>query len=163
MCIRELYTTYIMEKTDITSTHCDLNDLSKMDLNPPPGECVELNIQQLNLSEPSKSQVKNTSSLLSLCEYVGRKGLCGKKCYGGRCAIHRSRPTMNYCLSGCARGTVSKTGYCAQCANHQKNIGAKMRKKEYNKESIEESIEQAKYTLQLQLSMLAQYNRNHSS
>ena len=59
------------------------------------------------------------SSPYAVCEYVGRKGYCGKRCFGGRCNTHRKRETLALCLEDCGRGTASVTGYCHQCGYKQ--------------------------------------------
>jgi hypothetical protein len=62
------------------------------------------------------------SSPYTVCEYVGRKGYCGKRCFGGRCNIHRKRETLALCLEECGRGTASVTGYCHQCGYKQMTV-----------------------------------------
>ena len=62
------------------------------------------------------------SSPYTVCEYIGRKGYCGKRCFGGRCNIHRKRETLVLCLEECGRGTASVTGYCHQCGNGYKQM-----------------------------------------
>ena len=58
----------------------------------------------------------------TLCEYIGRHGYCGKRCFGGRCNIHRKKETLVLCLGECSRGTASVTGYCNQCGNKQTTV-----------------------------------------
>ena len=62
------------------------------------------------------------SSPYTVCEYIGRKGYCGKRCFGGRCNIHRKRETLVLCLEECGRGTASVTGYCHQCGYKQMTV-----------------------------------------
>ena len=62
------------------------------------------------------------SSPYTTCEYIGRNGHCGKRCFGGRCNIHRKKETLALCLEGCGRGTASKTGYCARCGYKQMTV-----------------------------------------
>ncbi len=64
------------------------------------------------------------SSPYTVCEYVGRNGYCGKRCFGGRCNIHRKRETLALCLEECGRGTASITGYCNQCGYKQMTVWA---------------------------------------
>ena len=53
------------------------------------------------------------SILHTTCDYYGRNGVCGARCFGGRCRTHRHRVTLNACrVEGCGRGTASKTGFC---------------------------------------------------
>ena len=66
------------------------------------------------------------SSPYTVCEYVGRKGYCGKRCFGGRCNIHRKRETLALCLEECGRGTASVTGYCHQCGYKQMTVWKQM-------------------------------------
>ena len=63
----------------------------------------------------------------TVCEYIGRNGYCGKRCFGGRCNIHRKKDTLALCLEGCGRGTASKTGYCARCGYKQMTVWRKMK------------------------------------
>ena len=63
----------------------------------------------------------------TVCEYVGRKGYCGKRCFGGRCNIHRKRETLALCLEECGRGTASVTGYCHQCGYKQMTVWKQMK------------------------------------
>jgi hypothetical protein len=67
------------------------------------------------------------SSPYTVCEYVGRKGYCGKRCFGGRCNIHRKRETLALCLEECGRGTASVTGYCHQCGYKQMTVWKQMK------------------------------------
>ena len=67
------------------------------------------------------------SSPYTTCEYIGRNGHCGKRCFGGRCNIHRKKETLALCLEGCGRGTASKTGYCARCGYKQMTVWRKMK------------------------------------
>ena len=67
------------------------------------------------------------SSPYTTCEYIGRNGYCGKRCFGGRCNIHRKKETLALCLEGCGRGTASKTGYCARCGYKQMTVWRKMK------------------------------------
>ena len=62
------------------------------------------------------------SSPYTVCEYIGRNGYCGKRCFGGRCNIHRKKDTLALCLEGCGRGTASNTGYCNQCGYKQMTV-----------------------------------------
>ena len=62
------------------------------------------------------------SSPYTVCEYIGRLGYCGKRCFGGRCNIHRKRETLVLCLEECGRGTASVTGYCHQCGYKQMTV-----------------------------------------
>ena len=62
------------------------------------------------------------SSPYTVCVYIGRKGYCGKRCFGGRCNIHRKRETLVLCLEECGRGTASVTGYCHQCGYKQMTV-----------------------------------------
>jgi hypothetical protein len=63
------------------------------------------------------------SSPYTICDYIGPSGYCNKRCYGGRCAVHRNRPTKKFCINivptQCSRGTSSISGYCRQCGNLQ--------------------------------------------
>jgi hypothetical protein len=68
------------------------------------------------------------SSPYTVCEYIGRKGYCGKRCFGGRCNIHRKRETLALCLEDCGRGTASITGYCHQCGYKQMTVWKQMKK-----------------------------------
>jgi hypothetical protein len=68
------------------------------------------------------------SSPYTLCLYIGRKGLCNKRCFGGRCNIHRKRETLTLCVEDCGRGTASQTGYCAQCGYKQIYYGNKLKR-----------------------------------
>ena len=34
---------------------------------------------------------------VTLCDYLSCKGLCGKKCFGGLCRIHRKGKSLNQC------------------------------------------------------------------
>ena len=67
------------------------------------------------------------STPYTTCEYIGRNGHCGKRCFGGRCNIHRKKETLALCLEGCGRGTASKTGYCARCGYKQMTVWRKMK------------------------------------
>ena len=67
------------------------------------------------------------SSPYTVCEYVGRKGYCGKRCFGGRCNIHRKRETLALCLEECGRGTASVTAYCHQCGYKQMTVWRQMK------------------------------------
>ena len=67
------------------------------------------------------------SSPYSVCEYIGRKGSCGKRCFGGRCNIHRKRESLALCLEDCSRGTSSMTGYCAHCGYKQMTVWRRMK------------------------------------
>ena len=67
------------------------------------------------------------SSPYTVCEYIGRKGYCGKRCFGGRCNIHRKRETLALCLEECGRGTASITGYCNQCGYKQMTVWKQMK------------------------------------
>ena len=67
------------------------------------------------------------SSPYTTCEYIGRNGYCGKRCFGGRCNIHRKKETLALCLEGCGRGTASKTGYCARCGYKQMTVWRRMK------------------------------------
>jgi hypothetical protein len=68
------------------------------------------------------------SSPYTLCLYIGRKGSCGKRCFGGRCNVHRKRETLTLCVENCGRGTASLTGYCSQCGYKQIYYGQKMKR-----------------------------------
>ena len=59
------------------------------------------------------------SSPYTTCEYLGLKGTCGRRCFGGRCSIHRKKTSLSPCLEGCGRGTASVTHYCHGCGNQQ--------------------------------------------
>ena len=65
----------------------------------------------------------------TLCLYIGRKGLCSKRCFGGRCNTHRKRESLKLCIENCGRGTASATGYCAQCGYKQIYYGQKLKRK----------------------------------
>ena len=67
------------------------------------------------------------STPYTTCEYIGRNGYCGKRCFGGRCNIHRKKETLALCLEGCGRGTASTTGYCARCGYKQMTVWRKMK------------------------------------
>ena len=60
--------------------------------------------------------VCDMSSPYTSCDYLSRKGLCGKRCYGGRCRTHRKRESLTACRNGCGKGTSSISGYCGDKA-----------------------------------------------
>ena len=70
------------------------------------------------------------TSPYTTCDYVKRAGVCGKRCFGGRCNIHRKRVAQTLCLKQCGRGTRSRTGYCKHCGWAQNDHGHRMKKKE---------------------------------
>ena len=73
------------------------------------------------------------SSPYTVCDYLSLKGVCGKRCFGGRCNIHRNKKTLTYCKGGCGTGVYSRTGYCANrscCGWKQTDLGHKMQKQE---------------------------------
>ena len=66
------------------------------------------------------------SILYTKCDYYGRKGVCGARCFGGRCRTHRHRVTLSVCrVEGCGRGTASKTGFCP-CSWAQQDYAHRM-------------------------------------
>ena len=67
------------------------------------------------------------TSPYTVCEYIGRHGYCGKRCFGGRCNIYRKKETLTLCLGECLRGTASITGYCNQCGNKQTTVWRQMK------------------------------------
>jgi len=59
------------------------------------------------------TRMSQASTPYTSCAYIGRNGLCARRCYGGLCKAHRKSPTRTTCLApGCRRGTKSTTGYC---------------------------------------------------
>ena len=62
------------------------------------------------------------------CDYISRTGVCGRRCYGGRCFAHRTRKSHTWCLKDCGRATQSLTGYCAHCGWTQNDAGQKLRR-----------------------------------
>jgi hypothetical protein len=69
-----------------------------------------------------------STSPYTLCDYIARRGLCGKRCFGGRCNIHRGRQSLTFCKQGCGRATASKTGFCP-CTSKQADHGHRLKKK----------------------------------
>lgn len=74
------------------------------------------------------------------CQYFGRAGVCGKRCFAGRidgdrCGVHRTRKSLNPCAKGCGRGTQSKTGFCAGCGWAQNDGCKKLRQQAKRKEA----------------------------
>ena len=53
-----------------------------------------------------------TSKSLPECTYIGRNGICGRRCFRGICSYHINRKSLTMCLHCKVRGTTSKTGIC---------------------------------------------------
>jgi hypothetical protein len=65
------------------------------------------------------------------CDYLSRKGICDKRCFGGRCNIHRKKKSLAYCLGDCGNITGSISGWCADretCGWKQGDVAKKMRR-----------------------------------
>lgn len=59
----------------------------------------------------------------STCAYLGRDGICGKRCIAGliggdRCGVHKGKTPLSWCAKGCGRGTRSKCGLCSKCGQN---------------------------------------------
>jgi hypothetical protein len=68
----------------------------------------------------------------TICDYLSRKGPCGKRCFGGRCRTHRKSESLTPCRNGCGKGTASISGFCAHvetCGWRQNDELARMRAK----------------------------------
>ena len=68
----------------------------------------------------------------TICDYLSRKGPCGKRCFGGRCRTHRKSESLTPCRNGCGKGTASISGFCANietCGWRQNDELARMREK----------------------------------
>lgn len=68
----------------------------------------------------------------TICDYLSRKGPCGKRCFGGRCRTHRKSESLTPCRNGCGKGTASISGFCAHvetCGWRQNDELARMREK----------------------------------
>ena len=44
------------------------------------------------------------------CDYLSLKGVCGKRCYGGRCSIHRNRKSLVTASAGVGLEPAAKLG-----------------------------------------------------
>jgi hypothetical protein len=82
------------------------------------------------------------------CNYVARKGVCGRRCFGNRCFKHRKTISLNYCLGGCNKGTSSKTGYCSSCGRFQNTICNRIRLQKLKHAKISSTIAALQLTLQ---------------
>ena len=68
----------------------------------------------------------------TICDYLSRKGPCGKRCFGGRCRTHRKSESLTPCRNGCGKGTASISGFCAHvetCGWRQNDELARMRER----------------------------------
>ena len=68
----------------------------------------------------------------TICDYLSRKGPCGKRCFGGRCRTHRKSESLTPCRNGCGKGTASIAGFCAHvetCGWRQNDELARMRER----------------------------------
>ena len=68
----------------------------------------------------------------TICDYLSRKGPCGKRCFGGRCRTHRKSESLTPCCNGCGKGTASISGFCTHvetCGWRQNDELARMREK----------------------------------
>ena len=71
----------------------------------------------------------------TICDYLSRKGPCGKRCFGGRCRTHRKSESLTPCRNGCGKGTASISGFCAHvetCGWRQNDELARMHEKARN-------------------------------
>ena len=72
------------------------------------------------------------STPYTICDYLSRKGPCGKRCFGGRCRTHRKSESLTPCRNGCGKGTASISGFCAHvetCGWRQNDELARMRER----------------------------------
>jgi hypothetical protein len=74
------------------------------------------------------------------CEYISRNGVCGRRCYGGRCFSHRTRKSHTWCLKDCGRATQSRTGYCSHCGWSQNDHGHKLKRQEREMEAYVDEV-----------------------
>ena len=75
----------------------------------------------------------------TICDYLSRKGPCGKRCFGGRCRTHRKSESLTPCRNGCGKGTASISGFCAHvetCGWRQNDELARMRERARNPSAV---------------------------
>lgn len=77
-----------------------------------------------------------------LCGHVGYNGLCGKRCFEGRCHRHRSSRSAFACKNVCGEFTFSVTGYCLKCGNSQNTEWYRNKKKEAMAAAFEKELDE---------------------